>query len=107
MSRFVVTAEAKADLKQIRDFIAQDDAVAAKRQLTRLRQAFARLSRYPRLGHGREDVLTSSPVLFLPVGSYEVVYCPDTKPVTIIRVLHGGRDLAALLGNRGILPGSA
>lgn len=97
MSRFVVTPEAKADLKEIRDFIAEEDPAAAKRQLTKFRQAFARLGRFPRLGHAREDVVTSSPVSFLPVGPYEVVYRPDTKPVTIVRVLHGGRNIPVLL----------
>ena len=97
MSRFVLTVDAKADLKEIREFIAKDDPAAAERQLMRFRQAFRRLAKFPRIGHRREDVTSSEAVLFLPVGSYVVVYRPEPKPLMIVRVLHGSRDLAALL----------
>ena len=97
MSRFVLTVDAKADLKELRDFIAEDDVAAAERQLMQLRQAFRRLARFPRIGHRRDDIRTSEAVLFLPVGSYVVIYRPEPKPLTIVRVVHGRRDLAALL----------
>ena len=59
--------------------------------------AFQKLADCPGLGHKRQD-LTSSPVLFWPVWSYLVIYRPETRPLQIVRVLHGARDVAATLG---------
>ena len=49
-----------------------------------------------RSGHVRED-LTSRPLKFWPVYSYLIVYDPVTKPVQIMRVLHGMRDVEEIL----------
>ena len=48
-------------------------------------------------GHVRED-LTSREVKFWPVYAYLIIYDPETKPVQIIRVLHGMRDVQEILG---------
>jgi len=58
--------------------------------------AFRLLARFPETGHKRADVQTSEPVLFWPVGSYVVAYRPVPRPVIILRILHGARDLDAL-----------
>jgi antitoxin ParD1/3/4/toxin ParE1/3/4 len=36
-------------------------------------------------------------VKFWPVYSYLIVYSPDTRPLEIVRVLHGARDIAPIL----------
>jgi antitoxin ParD1/3/4/toxin ParE1/3/4 len=54
------------------------------------------LGREPGAGHVRED-LTSTPVKFWPVYSYLIVYDPETRPIQIIRVLHGMRDVEEIL----------
>jgi plasmid stabilization system protein ParE len=63
----------------------------------RMTKAFELLAVFPRNGHKRADVHTNEPVLFWPVGSYVVVYRPDPRPILILRVVHGARDLDALL----------
>ena len=50
----------------------------------------------PGIGHTRED-LTDRPLEFWNVYSYLVVYDPHTRPLTIIAVLHGARDVEKLL----------
>jgi plasmid stabilization system protein ParE len=95
--RFKLTPEARLDLLSIWKFIARDDINAADRVITRLETAFQLLGRFPRKGHKRNDVHTSEPVLFWPVSSYVVVYRPEPRPVLIVRVFHGARDLDALL----------
>ena len=55
------------------------------------------LAEFPHNGHKRDDVRTSEPVLFWPIGSYVIVYRPEPKPIVIVRILHGARDLDALL----------
>lgn len=48
------------------------------------------------IGHLRPD-LTERPVRFWPVRSYLIVYRADIRPIQVIRVLSGYRDVATLL----------
>ncbi len=95
--RYHLTPEAEQDLLCIWEFIARDSFNAADRMTERLERAFRLLAEFPRKGHKREDVKTSEPLLFWPVVSYMVVYRPTPRPILIVRVLHGARDLDALL----------
>ena len=61
-----------------------------------IRSALNLLGSQPGAGHLRED-LTRRPVKFWPVYSYLIGYDPETKPVRIIRVLHGMRDIEEIL----------
>jgi plasmid stabilization system protein ParE len=99
MSKYVVSAEAKTDLAEIWEYIAQDNLDAADRLIARLREACEMLARAPRIGHKRED-LTAAPVLFLPVGAYLVVYRAQTNFVEIVAVTQGARDIPSFLQRR-------
>ena len=63
MSKYVVSAEAKTDLAEIWEYVAQDNLDAADRWIARLREAFDTLARAPGIGHKRED-LTDLRILF-------------------------------------------
>jgi len=53
------------------------------------------LAQNPRLGHKRPD-LTDEPVLFWPVRRwYLVIYQRETKPLQVVRILHGARDASS------------
>ncbi|MFU8841658.1 MAG: type II toxin-antitoxin system RelE/ParE family toxin [Nitriliruptoraceae bacterium] len=56
MPRFVLSREARADLRDVDDDIAADDPVAARRVLEDIRTAMHRLADHPGLGHLREDL---------------------------------------------------
>lgn len=99
MTGYRLTKAAAADLQGIRDYIARDSRVAALRVVRKLRQSMAGLAAMPGKGHRRTD-LTAKPVLFWGVYSYLVVYRPNTKPLEILRVIHGARDAAELLPSR-------
>ena len=53
----------------------------------------------PGIGHRRSD-LTAAPVRFFAVYSYLIVYRPSTKPLQIVALLHGARDVLTLLKKR-------
>ena len=93
--RYRLTPQARFDLLSIWEFIARDNIRAADRLAERMEAAFRLLARFPRTGHKRADVHTSEPVLFWPVGSYVVAYRPEPRPLVILRILHGARDLDA------------
>jgi len=96
MKRFVLTPAAKADLAEIAAFIGRDNPRAAGRVLAEIRNAMRRLASSPRMGHLRED-LVEEPVRFWPVYSYLILYRPETRPLEILRVLHGARDVRSIL----------
>jgi len=64
-----------------------------------IREKFVFLAGTSGGGHWRKD-LTDEPVKFLPVYSYLIVYRPDTKPLQIVAILHGNRNLKELLNHR-------
>jgi len=98
MSRYLLTDEAKQDLADIRRYLVSEaGASVAKSTLTKIRDAFAFLSRTPGAGHVRED-LTSDALKFWSVFSYLIVYDPNMRPLQIMRVIHGSREVSALLG---------
>ena len=97
MSRYILSDEARHDLYQIWEYVAEQGSIdAADRVIGDLRDAMMKLAESPLIGHRRQD-LTSQPVRFWSVHSYLVVYDPDTDPLVIVRVLHGFRDIQAIL----------
>ena len=63
-------------------------------------KACAFLAEGPQRGQVRAD-LTKLPLRFWTVQAfpnYIVVYDPATNPLQIIRILHGSRDILAILG---------
>lgn len=96
MPRFILSPEAADDLGEIVEFIARDNPDAALRFLEKLRGEMERIAASPGIGHLRED-LTVEAVLFWPVGRYLIVYRVEKGSPEIIRVLHGARDVAAIL----------
>ncbi len=99
MSKYVFSAEAKTDLAEIWEYIAQDNLDAADRWIARLREAFDTLARVPGIGHKRED-LTDFPVLFWPVGAYIVIYRTQRDRVEVVAVTQGSRDIPSFLHRR-------
>jgi plasmid stabilization system protein ParE len=93
--RFLLSPEAARDIREIWSYIADDSLRAARRVRLRLLDACQGLAEHPLIGHSRED-LTAKPVLFWPVGRYLIIYDPRPRPIEIVRVVHGARDVAAL-----------
>jgi antitoxin ParD1/3/4/toxin ParE1/3/4 len=54
------------------------------------------LAKSPNIGHWRKD-LTDEAVKFFPVYSYLVVYRPDTKPLQVVAILQGRRNVERVL----------
>lgn len=96
VARYVLSPEALDDLRDIRRYIAQDDRAAAGRVLAELRGAMQQLAEMPLLGHVQED-LAAEPLRFWSVRSYLIVYRPDQRPLQIVRVVSGYRDIFTLL----------
>jgi plasmid stabilization system protein ParE len=100
MSRYQFTPQASDDLFEIWSYIARDSVEAANRLEDAVYDACAFLAAGPLRGKTRKD-LTRLPLRFWAVQAfpnYIVVYDPETDPMRVIRILHGSRDILAILG---------
>ena len=99
-SGYLLAPEAALDLVQIWRYIKKESSLAmADRVEGAIRDKIAFLARSPGTGHSRND-LTDEHVKFFPVYSYLIVYRPDTKPLQVVSILHGHRDVEKILPTR-------
>jgi antitoxin ParD1/3/4/toxin ParE1/3/4 len=96
-SRYVLAPEAARNLTDIWRYIKKQTSIAmADRVETVIRDRIIFLSENPGAGHWRKD-LTPEAVKFFPVYSYLIVYRPDTRPLQVVAILHGRRDVERML----------
>jgi plasmid stabilization system protein ParE len=103
MLLYRLTPKAVDDLDDIWNYVAADSVDSANRVESAIFKACQSVARFPQLGSKRAEI-TSLRVRFWVVPRYPtyiVVYRPKTKPIQIIAVLHGKRDLQHVLAMRG------
>jgi toxin ParE1/3/4 len=80
------TPQARDDLRAIRDWIAEDNEIAAERVVSRIRQTVLMFEQFPLLGHPgeivdtREFKVTGLPYLVV----YQIISATDLDILTII-----------------------
>jgi plasmid stabilization system protein ParE len=98
--RYVLAPEAAEDLVAIWRYIQRHSSLEmADRVESVIRERIVFLARNPGAGHWRKD-LTGETVRFYSVYSYLIVYRPETKPLQIVAILHGRRDVDGILKQR-------
>lgn len=96
MKSYVITEPARDDMLGIWNYIAQDSFQVADRVIDELEADMEKIAAMPGLGHRRSD--SPDPrYRFWTVYSYLIVYHPDSDPLEIVRVVHGQRDVPAVL----------
>ena len=97
---FQLTEDAILDIDAIWFYLLEKEGVeTADRIVTELFKGIYKLADMPNIGHRRAD-LTSRQVLFYRVFSYLVIYERVSKPLQILGVLHGKRNVSRLLKQR-------
>jgi toxin ParE1/3/4 len=96
MSEYRLAFQADCDLDEIADYLSDRNPSGAVRVLEHLFAKFLLLSQNPLLGELRSD-LPKQPRCF-SAGNYIILYQPIPSGVEIARVVHGARDLGAILG---------
>jgi toxin ParE1/3/4 len=91
MRRIAFARLSRRDMDEIWNYIAEDNVVAADALINEFLQTTKALADNPELGRRREDMPNG--MRSLHVGNYVIFYRPDSDGVTVIRVLHGARDL--------------
>ena len=95
-----VAPEAEADLDDIWCYIARKSGSLeiADRFTELLSDRFYLLANHPYIGRRRDEELRPGLRSF-PVRDYIILYRIEEDDVLILRILHGSRDIKALLGN--------
>lgn len=96
MTPYRLTPAAEQDLADLIEHVARGSPRNALKVFDRIHAAARRLAGFPGLGHAREDV-TDKPVRFWAVHAWLIVYRADRKPLEILRIVHGSRELARVL----------
>ena len=98
MASYRLTRPALRDLEEIVTYLTREaSAEVSLRIEARLFDAFADLTRLRVLGHRRLDVRRKD-LLFYSIDPYLIAFRREERgSVTIVRVLHGMRDVGAIL----------
>ena len=91
--------QAVRDVDEIWEWIAAEDMAAADRLAARIAGATQRLADFPESGTPRPEL--AGDARSVVVGSYLVLYRVGPDSVDILRVVHGARELTALLARDG------
>jgi len=100
MSKFVLAPVAKVDIAEIWNYYATEvgDPKLADRMRDEIFDGIRSVARTPQRGHFRPD-LADEPLRFWRVRRYLIIYRSEVRPVQIVRVLHGSRDVRAILND--------
>ena len=94
--------EARVDLNEVWEYIAEDNPEAADSIMDKIEAVLEVLVPFPNQGHRRAD-LTGRPLRFIVVRDYLIAYAPEEKPLWVVAVMHGRRNprvMAAILRGR-------
>jgi toxin ParE1/3/4 len=92
--RYTLSIQARQDLKDIKDYIAQDSLDRAEQFVKTIAERFQALANFP--GMGRRYKALAEDLRGLPIGNYIVFYRTTELGISIERVLSGYRDLDAM-----------
>jgi toxin ParE1/3/4 len=90
MSRYILSAPAKQDLRDLTNYLLQFSTNAANNFLNVFEEKFRLLADFPEMGRTREELAPS--LRSLPVDKYVIFYRVIKNGIQIERVLSGYRD---------------
>ncbi|PMB32153.1 RelE/ParE family toxin [Fischerella thermalis BR2B] len=85
MNRYRLSQQAEQDLEDIWIYLAQQDELAADKQIAQLLDRLPMLAQFPDMGRKRDDLLQR--LRSFPVKPYIVFYTKITDGIEIVRVL--------------------
>ena len=94
MPRLRFSKDARADLRKIAAYIAQDKPDAARRWVEKIKAKCHLLTDRSQIGELRPDL--GEDIRFTLVGSYVIYFRNLRSVVEIVRVIRGGRDVKDL-----------
>lgn len=96
MKNLIVSPPARADLREIWDYIAGDNLNAADALSETFYEKFELLRATPEAGRERKDLKIG--LRSFPIGRYVIFYRVSEDAVEIVRVMHSARDVNSVFG---------
>ena len=96
MSRYVILPEARADLQQIYEYVAQYNPSSAIQLVERIEVECSLLADYPYLGVARPIFGVDYRSFAVPRTDYVIIYRPMEDGVEVHRVYHESRNFRRL-----------
>lgn len=94
MPRLTYSHQARSDMDGILAYIAQNDPSAALKMIDAFEEKARLLAENPLLGVRRGELAPD--LRSFPAGDYILFYIPVADGITVVRVLHGARDVGAM-----------
>ena len=91
MPKYEISEQARADLTDVFEYIADDNEHAALQLIIRLLDLFGNLAEHPLMGKSRDELQQG--LRSVPLGHYIAFYRIWAGRVVIVRVVHAARDL--------------
>lgn len=91
MRRVEISRRAEKDFLEITRYIGRDGLEVAEKFGDRIDSIFDALAENPKLGRLRHDL--GGRLRSIPEGNYLIFYRESADRITILRILHGARDL--------------
>lgn len=95
MPNLIISLEAKADLDDIWDYIAEDNPDAATRFVSSILSECRLVAESPLIGRERDDIGRDG-VRSIPFKNYIILYQMGPNTVEILHIFHGKRDYPKL-----------
>lgn len=96
MTRLIITPLAESDIEDIGDYIAQDNPDRAVSFVAELRVQCRKIAEAPQAYRSRPEL--GEGIRSCAYGNYVIFFCSSGDEVSIVRVLHGARDIGAQFG---------
>jgi len=94
MNRYKISQLAEQDLEDIWVYLAQNNQIAADKQIATILNRLPMLAQFPDLGQMRDDL--GSKLRSFPVKPYIVFYIKLDDGIEVVRILHNSRDIDRL-----------
>jgi toxin ParE1/3/4 len=95
MAAVVLSPRALLDLVEIWAYIAEDSPSQADKFSNQIDSKFRTLASQPGMGRPRPELCPG--LRSIPIGRFVIFYFSRVNGVEIVRVLHGARDLGAII----------
>ena len=91
MNRYKISRLAEQDLEDIWVYLAENNQIAADKQIAKILNCLPMLAQFPDIGKTRDDL--SDSLRSFPVKPYIVFYIKLDNGIEVVRILHQSRDI--------------
>jgi toxin ParE1/3/4 len=97
MNRYKISQLAEQDLEDIWVYLAQNNQIAADKQIANILNRLPMLAQFPDMGQIRDDL--GEKLRSFPIKPYVVFYTNFDDEIEVVRILHQSRDIDRLFSD--------